>query len=98
MLQKVSAEEVSSYQSYTVRQLNSKRSSLPDSEHYKLVDMKEDALSNYLDMVCFPTLFPTAKCSESHPRRQLMRHRLMNKDGRFRKEDQDVFFQKEMQE
>ena len=46
MLEKVSTDEVSSYQSYTVRQLNSKQSSLPDSEHYKLVEVKEDALSN----------------------------------------------------
>ena len=101
MLEKVSDEEVSSYQSYTVRQLNSKRSSLPDSEHYKLVDVKEDVLSNrfkYLDVLCFPTLFPTGKCGESHPRRQhitsseFVKSRLMNKDGRFRKEDQYVFF------
>ena len=107
MLEKVSDEEVSSYQSYTVRQLNSKRSSLPDSEHYKLVDVKEDVLSNrfkYLDVLCFPTLFPTGKCGESHPRRQHItssESRLMNKDGRFRKEDQYVFFllwQKEMRE
>ena len=87
--------------SRTLSGSSTKRSSLPDSEHYKLVDVKEDALSNrfkYLDVLCFPTLFPTAKCSESHPRRQLMRHLLMNKDGRFRKEDQDVFFQKEMRE
>ena len=70
----------------------------------------EDVLSNrfkYLDVLCFPTLFPTGKCGESHPRRQhitsseFMKSRLMNKDGRFRKEDQYVFFllwQKEMRE
>ena len=63
MLEKVSTDEVSSYQSYTVRQLNPKPSSLPDSEHYKLVDVKEDALSNklkYLDALCFPTLFDSS--------------------------------------
>ena len=71
MLEKVSTDEVSSYKSYTVRQLNSKQSSLPDSEHYKLVDVKEDALSNklkYLDVLCFPTLYPTGKFGEWHPR------------------------------
>ena len=107
MLEKVSTDEVSSY---TVRQLNSKQSSLPDSEHYKLVDVKEDALSNklkYLDVLCFPTLYPTGKFGEWHPRQQkispseFVKSRLMNKDGRFRKDDQYVFYllwQKEMRE
>ena len=79
-------------QSYTVRQLNSKRSSLPESENDKLVHVKEDALSKYLDVVCFPT----GKCGESHPRRQHItssEFRLMNKDGCFRKE---LLWQKEM--
>ena len=69
MLEKVSDEEVSSYQSYTVRQLNSKRSSLPDSEHYKLVDVKEDVLSNrfkYLD-VLFPHTVPHRKVRRVSP-------------------------------
>ena len=61
----------------------------------------------YLDVLCFATLFPTGKCGESHPRRQhitsseFVKSRLMNKDGRFRKEDQYVFFllwQMEMRE
>ena len=110
ILEKVSSDEVSAYQSYTVRQLNSKQSSLPDTEHYKLVDVKEDPLSNkfkYLDVLCFPTLFPTGRFGESHPRQQritpseFVKSRLMNKDGRFRKEDQYVFYllwQKELRE
>ena len=62
--------------------------SLPESENYKLVHVKEDALSKYLDVVCFPT----GKCGESHPRRQhitsceFVKSRLMNKDGCFCKE------------
>ena len=35
-------------------------------------DVKEDALSNkfkYLDVLCFPTLFPSGRFGESHPRR-----------------------------
>ena len=110
MLEKVSSDKVSSYQSYTVRQLNSKQSSLPDTEHYKLVNVKEDPLSNklkYLDELCFPTLFPTGRFGKSHPRQQritpseFVKSRLMNKDGYFRKEDQYVFYllwQKEMRE
>ena len=110
MLEKVSNNQVSSYQSYTVRQLNSKQSNLPDTEHYNLVDVKEDPLSNkfkYLDVLCFPTLFPTGRFGESHPRQQhnspseFVKSHLMNKDGRFRKEDQHVFYllwQKELRE
>ena len=84
--------------------------SLPDIEHYKLVDAKEDALGNrlkYLDVLCFPTLHPTEKFGESHPRQQkispsnFVKSCLMNKTGHFRKEDQYVFYllwQKEMWE
>ena len=37
---------------------------LPDSEHYKLRDVKEAAMSHklkYLDVLCFPTLFPSGR-------------------------------------
>ena len=110
ILEKVSSDEVCSYHSYTVRQLNSKQSSLPDTEYYKLVDVKEDPLSNkvkYLDVLCFPTLFPTGRFGESHPRQQhitpseFVKSHLMNKDGRFCKEDQYAFYlcwQKELRE
>ena len=101
MLEKVSSDEVSAYQLYTARQLNSKQSSLPDIEHYKLIDVKEDPLSNkfkYLDVLCFPTLFPTGRFGESHPRQQriipskFVKSRLINKDECFRKKDQYVFY------
>ena len=55
--------------SCTLRQLNSKQFSLPDAEHYKLIDIKEDPLSNkfkYLDVLCFPTLFATGRFGKSH--------------------------------
>ena len=80
---------------------------LPDSEHYKLRDVKEDALSNKLDVLCFPTLFPSGKFGKSHSRTvaitasEYAKSRLLNKDSRFRKNDQYVFFlhwQREMRE
>ena len=110
MLEKVSADDTASYQSYTFLQLHQQQSTLPDTEHYKLTDVREDALSNklkYLDVLCFPTLFPSGKFGESHPRdvaispSEYGKSRLLNKDGRFRKNDQYVFFllwQKEMRE
>ena len=67
ILEEVSCDEVNAYQSYTVRQLNSKHSSLPDTDHYKLVDVKDDPLSNkfkYLDVLWFPTPLSTVHHSQ----------------------------------
>ena len=57
--------------------------------------------------MCFPVLFPTGKFGEFHPRKEKISHseyvksRLLNKDSRFRKEAQYVFYllwQKEMRQ
>ena len=48
MLKKVSADDVSSYQSYAIRRLDQWRSIVPDSEQYKPLNRKEDAISNKL--------------------------------------------------
>ena len=56
---------------------------------------------------CFPTLFPSDRFGESHPRdihispSEIVKSHLLNKDGRYRKDDQYVFYllwQKEMRE
>ena len=52
MLVKASAEDVSSFQAYTIRCLDQKGSSFTDTAHYKLMNVKEDALSNKLRMCC----------------------------------------------
>ena len=110
MLEKVSVEDTASYESYTIRRLDQQQSMLPDSVHYKLRDVKEDALSNklkHLDVLCFPTLFLSGKFGESHSRTVAItasgyaKSRLLNMDSRFRKNDQYVFFllwQREMRE
>ena len=70
MLKKVCAEDVSSYQSYTIRRLDRKEPNVPDTDQYKLSSVQENALSNkftYLDIMCFPTLFPSGRFAESHP-------------------------------
>ena len=94
-------KDTASYQSYTIRRLDQQQSMLPDSEHYKLRDVKEDALSNklkYLDVLCFPTLFPSGKFCVSHSRLvaitagEYAKARLLNKDSRFHTNDQYVFF------
>ena len=69
MLVKASKEDVSAFQSYAIRTLNDKQSTLSDIEQYKLLSVKEDALDNrqkYLDVMCFPHLFPNGKFGEFH--------------------------------
>ena len=75
-----------------------------------MLSVKEDALDNrqqYLDVMCFPVLFPTGKFGEHHPREVKLSHseyiksRLLNRDSRFRKDPQYVFYllwQKELRE
>ena len=73
ILEKVSAEDVSTYQSYTIRRLDSKQKTMPDTEHYKLINVKENALSNkfkHLDVLCFPTLFPSGRFGEFYLQKQ----------------------------
>ena len=95
MLVKASAEDVKSFQAYTIRRLDQKQSSLTDSEHFKLINIKENAMSNklkHLDVLCFPTLFPSGKFGESHDRKvhislsEFGKSHLLNKDSRFRKD------------
>ena len=62
---------------------------------------KESPLDNrqkYLDVLCFPNLFPTGRFGECHPRAvkisrsEITKSRLYNVDSRFRKNAQYVFF------
>ena len=101
MLVKASAEDVSSFQANTIKRLDQKSSILTDTENYKLMNINEEALSNklkHLDVLCFPTLFSTGKFGESHVRSipisasEFPKSRLLNRDSRFRKESQYVFF------
>ena len=101
MLERASSDDIAAFQAYTIRSLGNKLSSEPDIEQYKLLSIKEDALDNrenYLDVMCFSVLFPTGQFGEHHPRQVKLRHseyvksRLLNKDPRFRKDPQYVFF------
>ena len=72
--------------------------------------MREDPIDNtqqHLDVMCFPVLFPTGRFGKYHPREVKISHseyvksRLLNKNSRFRKDPQYVFYllwQKEMRE
>ena len=72
--------------------------------------MREEPIDNrlqHLDIMCFPVLFPTGEFGQFHPRAHKLSHseyiksRVLNKDSRFRKDAQYVFYllwQKEMKQ
>ena len=110
MLKKVSPDEVDSFLAYTIRNLDSKLSIGSDIDQYRLMSITEDPITNkqqHLDVMCFPVLFPTGKFGEFHPRKEkispseYVKSRVLNKDSRFRKDAQYVFYllwQKEMRQ
>ena len=64
MVETASIGDIAFFQAYTIRSLDNKLSSESDIEQYKLLSIKEDTLDNhenYLDVVCFPVLFPTGQ-------------------------------------
>ena len=71
VLLKASTEYVAGFQSYTIRAMNDKCSTVSDIEPYKLLSVKEDALDDhqkYLDVMCILYLFPSAAFGQFHPR------------------------------
>ena len=110
MLEKATTADIDAFQAYTVRNLDNKLSTTSDIEQYKVLSVTEDPINNkqqHLDVMCFPVLFPTGEFGKFHPRKEKLSHseyiksRLLNKDSRFRKDAQYVFYllwQKEMRE
>ena len=110
MLEKVTDSDVADFQSYTIRDMNRQAPTISDIEQYKLVNVREELIDNrlkYLDVMCFPALFPNGQFGKYHKREVSLSHseyvksRLYSKDSRFRKDSQYVFFllyQKEMRE
>ena len=110
MLDKADEHDISGFQAFTIRNLDNKLSTDSDIEQYKLLSVREDPIDNrqqHLDVMCFPKLYPTGKFGKYHPRDVKISHsefdksRLLNKDSRFRKDPQYVFYllwQKEMRE
>ena len=70
ILEWASEEDVHALQAYTIRKMDQYMPSGKDIDHYKL-SVYEQPLDNrqkYLDVLCFPTLFPTGMYGEFHPR------------------------------
>ena len=110
MLEKATKEDVAGLQCYTIRNLNSKHFTGDDIEQYKLMSVAEQPLDNrqkFLDVMCFPSLFPDGNFGKYHQRKTKISHSeyikspLLNKDSRFRKDPRYIFYllwHKEMRE
>lgn len=90
MLDKADEHDISGFQALTIRNLDNTLSTKSDIEQYKLLSVGEDPIDNrqqYLDMMCFPTLYPTVKFGKYLPREVKITHsefdesRLLNKDS-----------------
>ena len=101
MLEKITSDDIASFQAYTIRQLDQRVSITPDIDQYKMLNVQEDAIDSrqqHLDVMCFPVLFPNGNFGEHYPRKvkitssEFMKSRLLNKDSRFRKDPQYVFY------
>ena len=110
ILEKASKEDVAGLQAYTIRKMDQYMPTGKDIDHYKLLSVKETPIDNrqkYLDVLCFPTLFPTGQYGEFHPRSvkltfsEYIKSRLLNCDSRFCKSPEFIFcylWQKELRE
>ena len=77
MLEKASKDDLAEFQAFTIRNLDNKLSTKSDIEQYKLLSVTEDPIDKrkqYLDVMCFPVLFPTGKFGEFHPRQEKLSH------------------------
>ena len=92
LIEKATDADIAGLESYTIRQMDEKLPVGSDIDHYKLLKVHEPALDNrlkFLDVVCFPTLFPTGRFGEFHPREvdlsfsEYVKSRLLNQDSRF---------------
>ena len=66
VLEKATKEDISNLQCYTIRNLSTKQFTDDDIVQYKLMNVQEepiDSRQKYLDVMCFPTQFPSSKVS-----------------------------------
>ena len=83
MLDKADEHDISGFQAFMIRNLDNKLSTESDIEQYKLLSVREDPIDNrqqYLDVICFPILYPTGKFGKYHPREVKITVSLTNLD------------------
>ena len=110
ILQRASEEDVHGLQAYTIHKMDQYMPTGKDIDHYKLLSVHEQPLDNrqkFLDVLFFPSLFPTGRYGEFHPHMvkltfsEYLKSRIMNNDSRFCKNPEFIFYylwQKEMRE
>ena len=77
ILEKATKDDIASFQAFTIRNLDSKLSTESDTDQYKVINIQEDPLDNrqkYLDVMCFPGLFPNGNFGEFHPHEKTISH------------------------
>ena len=93
MVEEATDEEILGFQSYTIQNMNSNLNKGGDIQQYKMTHVREDPLDNrqmHLDVMCFPTLFPTGRFGEYHPRpvnlnlAEYIKSRILSEDSRYR--------------
>ena len=110
MLEKATPDDIHSLQSFTIQSLDSKVNTDSDIEQYQLLTIRGKAIDNrmsFLDLMCFPVLFPTEKFGQFHPRSvrlspsEYVKSHLLNKDSRYRLSHPFIFYnfwQKELRD
>ena len=111
LIKKATKADIAELEAYTIRRMDESLPLGSDLEHYKMLKIEEPALDNrlkYLDVMCFPYLFPSGRYGEFHPREikltfcEYVKSRLLNKDSRYRKNPEFVIllylWQKELRE
>ena len=98
MLEKATPDDIHGLQSFAIQSLVNTDS---DIEQYQLLTIREKAIDNrmpFLDLMCFPVLFPTGKFGQFHPRSvrlspsEYVKSRLLNKDSRYRLSHPFIFY------
>ena len=101
LIKKATKTDIAELEAYTIRRMDESLPLGSDLEHYKMLKIEEPAIDNrlkYLDVMCFPCLFPTGRYGEFHPREvkltfcEYVKSRILNKDSRFRKNPDFVFY------
>ena len=101
LLEKSTKEDIDGLQAYTIRRMDEVLPTGLDCDHYKMLTIQDRPLDSWqchLDVLCFPSLFPTGKFGQYHPRNvklsfsEYVKSRLLNKDSRSRKNPEFVFY------
>ena len=71
IIEKATEADIAGLEAYTIRRMDEKLPVGSNLDHYKMLKVHEPALDSrlkFLDVMCFPTLFPTGRFGEFHPR------------------------------